>query len=132
MNPLTLLTGVWGYVAAAVIAAALAVGATHFIDAKSYGLEISNLELKASQQQTQSITASLTQLQNFIATMHTADTGYQTGLAAITANFAAIEKELKSATIKPLPVDCRPDVGRLRVLTDATAAANAKASGAGK
>lgn len=133
LNPLSLVSsalgGVWGYVAAAAIAGGLAAGACHYVDSKAYGLTISNLKLDASKQQVVSISASLAQLQSFIASMHNADVGYNAALDALAAKFAPLQKELQDAiAAKPLPVDCRPDSGRLRVLTDAVAAANNPAS----
>jgi len=126
------LGGIWGYVAAAVFAAALSVGATHWIDAKGYGITIANLKTDAANQKAANVTAALSQLQGFIDKMHTADAGYSSDLQSIKDAFAALAKDFKNATVKPLPLDCKPDIGRVRILSAAVAAANAKAAAPGK
>lgn len=97
---------------------------THKVDHDAYV----QLQLKQSQADTKSVTNSLNQLENFIAKMNAADAGYGATLTIIAQNLAAIKKEFADATLKPLPADCRPDAGRLRVLTDAVERAN-KAAG---
>jgi hypothetical protein len=77
------------------------------------------------------VAASLNQLQGFISKMDAAGGDYSAALAQINADFDALKKEFANATLKPLPADCKPDAGRLRVLTDAVAAAN-KGAGATK
>lgn len=131
MNPLSLLSGVWGYVAAAVVAAGLAAGATYYVVHNADVVTLQKVELAQSQAQTKSVASSLNQLQVFISNMHAADSGYNADLSAIHDQFAALEKEFANATVKPLPADCRPDAGRMQLLTGAVAAANAGAS-AGK
>jgi len=126
------LGGIWGYVAAAVFAAALSVGATHWIDAKGYGITIANLKADAANQKAANVTAALAQLQGFINKMQNADAGYNGDLANIKKQFAALELEFKNATAKPLPLDCKPDAGRVRILSAAVAATNAKAASTGK
>lgn len=121
---IAILGGIWGYVAAFAIGTVLATSATYEIVHNANAVEISNLKLDAQTLQTKSVSASLTQLQGFISIMHTAENGYQTALAQINDAFAALEKEFKNATAKPLPADCRPDAARLRVLSDAIAATN--------
>jgi hypothetical protein len=95
----------------------------HKVDTVAYQA----LQLKQAQADTKSVAASLDQLQGFISTMHTADADYTASLEAIAQNLQLIKKEFADATLKPLPVDCKPDAGRLRVLTDAVAKANAGA-----
>lgn len=119
-----LLGGIWGYVAAAVIAAGLAAGATYYVVHNADVVKLQAVQLADSKAQTVSVTASLTQLQGFISAMDAAGGDYTAALAQINADFAALKKEFADATVKPLPADCRPDAGRLRVLTDAVAAAN--------
>jgi hypothetical protein len=88
---------------------------TKAVDDRAY----SKLELAQSKADTKSVQDSLAQLQGFITTMDAAGGDYTAALATIKAQFATIQKELHNATLKPLPADCRPDAGRLRVLTDA-------------
>ena len=124
----------YNWIAAAVLALALTAAgawggayAAHTIDKVAYQA----LQLKDSQAQTKSVTDSLDQLQGFITTMHGADVDYSSSLTIIAQDFANLKKELANATVHPLPADCKPDAGRLRVLTDAVAAAN-KGAGAVK
>lgn len=121
----------YNWIAAAVLALVLmgagaAGGAyvVHNIDV----VKLQTVQLADSKAQTASVTASLSQLQDFIAKMNAAGSDYTAALAKINADFAAIKREFVNATLKPLPADCRPDAGRLRVLTDAIAAANKGAS----
>lgn len=121
-----ILGGVWGYVAAAVFAAALSVGVTHWIDANAYGKQIADLKMVAAQQQAADATAAIKQLSGFIADLQKAAHAYQDAVADISAKYAAITTEFRHAiTAKPLPADCRIDAERLRILTAATAQANA-------
>ena len=117
--------GIWGYVAAAGIAAFLAFGATHTIDALAYGHTIDGLKLDAANQQAVNATAALNQLEKFIAGIKTADVNYKNDLETIKAQFATLKGALANATKKPLPVDCVPDAGRVRAFNAAISAANA-------
>ena len=121
----------YNWIAAAVLALALtgagAAGSyyvTHNVDKA----KLEAVQLADSKAQTASVTASLSQLQGFISTMHGADADYQGALATIAANSDALKKEFSNATVKALPADCRPDAGRLRVLTDAVAATRRSAT----
>lgn len=98
--------------------------ASHYVTKAVDDRALAAVQLADSKAQTISVTASLDQLQGFISKMDAAGGDYTAALAQIHADFAAIKKEFANATLKPLPADCRPDVGRLRVLTDAVAAAN--------
>lgn len=127
-----LISGVWGYVAAAGVAALLSVGVTHELDALGYGHTIDGLNVTIATMKTQvannnaiSVSQSLAKLQSFITQMQSADADYNASLAGINSRFQSIETEFKSATKTPLPIDCKPDAGRLRNLSDAVAAANA-------
>lgn len=128
-NPLSLFTGSpWIYagvfVAGMTVAAGATYGAVHTIDT----VKLQALQLAQSKAHAADISASLSQLQGFIAAMHSADAGYNVTLDAINSQFAGLKKELAIAVSKPLPADCRPDVGRLRILTAAVGAANKGAS----
>lgn len=126
--------GIWGYVAAAGLAAFLAVTSTHWIDALAYGHTIDGLKLDAAKKDTKaatdyaaSVTASLTRLTGFISRMNTADANYQSDLQNIKAQFAAIQKGMQDAIkAKPLPIDCKLDAGRLSIVRAAVANANTK------
>lgn len=118
------LSGLWGYVAIAVIAGGAVFGATRWIDGLTYGHTIDGLKLSAAQNHDAGVTASLNQLQTFIDGMHSADANYNATLAAINARFDALQGTFKNATQKPLPIDCVPDAGRLQYAASAIAAAN--------
>lgn len=116
--------GVWGYVAALGIGAVVATGATYEIVHNANAVEISQLKTDAANQRAVNATAALTQLTGFIDKMHEADSSYAGALADIDNRFSLIQKGLTNARRVPLPVDCKPDTGRVRSLTDAIAAAN--------
>lgn len=119
----------YNWIAAAVLAVALVAGGAAggvYVTHNADTVKLQAVQLADSKAQTASVSASLSQLQGFISTMHTADADYGSDLAAINSQFAALKKELTNATLKPLPVDCKPDAGRLRVLSDAVTAANAR------
>lgn len=121
----------YNWIAAAVVALALVAGGAagaNYVRGNVDQVKYDALALKVSQSHTASVAASLSQLQGFISTMDAAGGDYTMALASIKTQFATIQKELTNATLKPLPADCRPDAGRLRVLTDAVAAANARTS----
>lgn len=124
----------YNWIAAAVLGLTLVAGGAAggwYVTSNVDTAKLQAVQLADSKAQTVSVTASLNQLQGFITNMHTADAGYNADVAAIHTQFAAIEKDLKNALVKPLPADCRPDVGRLSALTAAVAAANAHST-AGK
>jgi septal ring factor EnvC (AmiA/AmiB activator) len=119
------LTGIYGYLAAALLAAIISAGGTYYIVHTANAVTISNLKLQQSQAQTASVTASINKLTGFISSMNEAAAGYQSNLDTINANFADLKKGLSNAIKQtPLPVDCRPDASRLSILTAAVAAAN--------
>lgn len=136
LNPLSLLSGVWGYVGAGALGALAVAPAVYYVVHNANASEIAGLNLKISQSQTQvaqsqtqSVTASLDQLQKFIAQMHTADADYQASLTAINSSFDVLKKGLSDAIkAKPLPVDCKPDPARVRSLAAAYSAATGKNS----
>lgn len=116
--------GIWGYVAAFVFGSALAVGATYTVVHNANAVEIGSLKLAAKTKEAADITASLTQLQGFIAGIHIAQTNYQTTLETIAANTRTAANGWKNATAKPLPLDCVPPVDRLRNVNAAIRATN--------
>jgi len=121
---LSAVSGIYGYVLAAVASAALSAGATYYIVHNANAVEIAGLQLQIANGQTMSVQNALSQLEYFISTMHTAEANYSDDLEAIAKRFDSVDKELKNATSKPLPVDCKPDANRLHALSDAINAAN--------
>lgn len=120
--------GIWGYVAAFGFGIALATAGTWYVVGNAKDVEIGGLKLAASQKATADVTASLSQLQGFIAAMHVADSNYNGALAAIDARFISLERQWKNATAKPLPLDCKPDLPRQRMFTDAVNATHAQSA----
>lgn len=128
-NPISLFTGnPWVYAGVFLTGMAIAGSATYEVVHTADTVKLQAVQLADSKVQTANISASLTQLQGFIGSMHSADADYNATLGGLNQRFAELEKEFHDATIKPLPADCRPDAGRLRVLTDAVSAANKGAS----
>lgn len=67
----------------------------------------------------------LAQFSKDAAGIHGAAQAYVSQRSDVDAKFAALSKDLKNATkAKPLPVDCKPDAGRVRSLAAAISAAN--------
>lgn len=96
----------------------------HYVTKAVDDRALAAVQLADSKAQTANVTASLSQLQGFIASMHAADANYNATLADINNSFVVIKKDFNNATHAALPADCRPDVARLRVLTAAVSAAN--------
>lgn len=121
----------WIKLAGIVLLMAGSAAASGYVIHNADTVTLQKFRLAQANAQKADISASLTQLQGFIANMQTADTGYESELETLDQDFNNLQKEFHNATLKPLPVDCRPDVGRLHVLTDAVGAAN-KAAAAGR
>lgn len=117
----------WSYL----ISALLSVGASSYVTYtfvhNANAVTIADLKTQAAQQKAANVTAALDQLQGFISQIHLADANFQNTLDAIDGKFSTLKGALDNvAKQKPLPVDCVIDSERLRILTAATAAANAK------
>lgn len=125
--------GGWqGYVAAAVLSAALSIGATYYIVSMPYKLMIAKMERDTANQKAADVSASLGKLQGFIANMNTAATDYGKTQDALFASLDKIRADFdKASRLKPLPPDCRPDADRMHSLSTAIDAANAAASRSG-
>jgi hypothetical protein len=118
----------WLKLAGLVIGLGAAAAGGAWFEATLKDKTIADLKLQQSQSQTKSVQASLDQLTGFISKMNVADAQYQGALASIDQKFSAVQAEWKNATAKPLPVDCKPDALRLRVLATAVAATHQAAS----
>jgi hypothetical protein len=123
----------WIKLAGVVIALAGAGYVGHYVTKAVDDRAYAALELSQAHQQTADVQGSLDQLQGFISTMHAADAGYTASLDQINSRFATVAQELNNAIhLKPLPLDCKPDAGRVRQLSAAIIAANAGNSVPGK
>jgi len=106
--------------------------ATFFIVNNIKQVEISKLNYQIEHIQKINTEAALNKLSNIIISMHMADTEYFQSLSDINRQYDEIRKEMKNVK-KPLPVDCKPDNERVRILSRAIDAANsATQPGAGR
>lgn len=124
--------GFWGYLAAAVVAGALAASGTYYVTSRSYEVTIADMQASQAKAQAASVTASLDKLRTYIGNMQTAGVEYGATQSTLFAKLDALNKEFHDA-IKPnpLPADCRPDDVRMRQLSAAVAASNAAAAPGG-
>ena len=124
--------GLYGYLIAFGIGAALAIGGTYKIVHTANQVEILGLQKGIETKRANDNGASLTQLQGFIDHIHLSEQNYQATLDQIAANTKAAANGWKNATAnKPLPLDCLPDADRLRNVNAAIRATN-KATGAAR
>lgn len=115
---------IWIKIGLFVLALGGASAGTWYIVSNIDAAKLEAVQLADSKAQTANISASLSQLQGFIGSMHSADVSYNATLDAINTQFTNLKQELSNATRTPLPADCKPTVDRLRVLSDAVSAAN--------
>lgn len=116
--------GLYGYLFAAGISAALAIGATYKIVHTANEVEILGLQKAIETKRANDNGASLKQLQDFIAGIHIAQTNYQSTLDKIAANTQAAANGWKNAVSKPLPPDCVPTADRMWNVSSAILSAN--------
>lgn len=120
--------GIYGYIIAFGIGAALFSGGTYYLVHTANAVEIADLKTAAAEQKAANVTAALTQLQTFIANMHGAVADYDTLKGALDAKFAQIERDFRNAIkANPLPLDCKPGAARVRSLGTAIGAVNGPA-----
>jgi len=130
INPLSLLTG-WKLTAASCAATALVVAfvttfAVQTIDKVAY-LKLQN---QIANEHASNATASLDTYVKQTTQMQASANALLQTLPQFQAKFTDLSKDLKNESAKhPLPDACKPTVERLRLLTVATAAANAAAFG---
>lgn len=125
---LVLLAGWKGYAATGLLSALLAAGAASYVTALGYRLTIAQMQTdradtdaRRSEAALAAFTAQAERIQNAaLALEHVQD-----GLGR---RFDVISKDFQDAIKShPLPAGCVPDVGRMRALSQALAAANAAA-----
>lgn len=121
-----LLGGVWGYVGAAVVSGLLGSLATYYVVHNANAVEIANLRLTAANQSAADATAALDKLETYIGRIHAAQTDYQYSLTHIQSLFDDLKGQFNALKkLKPLPLDCKPDTDRLRILGSAVTQTNA-------
>jgi hypothetical protein len=111
---------------AGALTAALAFGAGWAVNGWRLGAELADLRAKHAQEQVTQATAAVSTLRADAAAIHQAAAEYAGIQSALAPKITALTKELRNA--KPLPVDCRPDVVRVRNLDAAIDAANQAAA----
>lgn len=116
--------GIYGYLIAGGLAACLSGGATYYIVHNAGQLEITRIKLADANQKAADVSGSLKQLQGFISGMQAAETDYSHTLNRINSNIAGLKGQWANATAKPLPLDCVPDIERVRSVNAAIHAAN--------
>ncbi len=126
LNPYML----WVKIGGAVLAVLAIFGAGMWLEAKFKAVEIANLHTSISNKQAADATASLKQLQSFIANMQGASDQYGKDRDGLFAALGQLHKDFSGLRgLKPLPVGCVPDADRLRILSASVAAVNAAAAG---
>lgn len=121
-----LLGGIWGYIAVGVVSVLLSGLATGYLVRNTYEIKISNLKLSAANQSAADATAALDKLETYIGRIHTAQTDYQYSLTHIQSLFDDLKGQFNALKkLKPLPLDCKPDTDRLRILGSAVTQTNA-------
>lgn len=133
MTILSTLIGWKGYAVSALggalLAGAIAGGAAYWVTAQPYKLEVAGLQNQITTQRADAATASLTKLTTYIANMQSAAASYQSDESVLVTRFDQLSGDLKNVQKQnPLPVDCKPDVSRVRSFDAAIDAANGAAA----
>lgn len=113
-----ILTGWKGYAVAAVAGA----GAAWYVLAAAHGQELAELQLDRAVDDLAVARASIQQTNRDLQAMAKNARAAAAVGPELTASIGALSKALKNAN--PLPAGCRPDVDRVRTLTDAVRATN--------
>jgi hypothetical protein len=107
------------------LAMALAGAAGWFTNGWRHDAEIAELQRAHAEFHATLSEAALANVQADAAVIRTAATEFAAIQSTLTPRMSALTKELHNArTTRPLPVDCRPDAGRVQNLDAAIDAAN--------
>ena len=107
------------------LAMALAGAAGWFTNGWRHDAEIAELQRAHAEFRATLSEAALANVQADAAVIRTAATEFAAIQSTLTPRMSALTKELHNArTTRPLPVDCRPDAGRVQNLDAAIEAAN--------
>lgn len=107
------------------LAMALAGAAGWFTNGWRHGAEIAELQRAHAEFRATLSEAALANVQADATVIRTAATEFAAIQSTLTPRMSALTKELHNArTTRPLPVDCRPDAGRVQNLDAAIDAAN--------
>lgn len=116
-------------IVAAFVASLFAASVSVWATGVYYRGDISDLKRERAEKTAVDATASLKQLQKFIDGMHFATTDYGKNQTLLFGKLDKLAKEFaRASSLKPLPLDCKPDADRLHFLAAAVAAANAAAA----
>lgn len=123
INPVPLLAG-------GALALALGFGGGWAINGWRLAADMATVQKDAAESRATSANKALDQLAGRLNDMSTATTAAQLDVSTLAVKMDLIRKEQKNAQAQtPLPVDCKPDAGRVSRLRDAVAAANAAITG---
>lgn len=129
MNPLSINPG--PLIIAGVVTVVLGFGAGWSINGWRLESKVATVQKDAAETRAASANAALDQLAGRMDAMNTSATAVRLDVSTLAVKMDQIRKEQKNAQAQaPLPVDCKPDAGRLDRLRDAVTAANAAIAGA--
>lgn len=125
---LSMFSGWHGYAAAAVLSAILASGATFYLTSLGYRLTISQMETAKATEEATAASEALKQFTERAAAIQSAADTFIAAKASLDGRFASINRNLANVIQNaPLPLDCKPDAGRVQSLSEAISAANSAA-----
>lgn len=114
----------WKWLASALVAALV----SYYVTSMPYKVTIAHMEAAASNADKDRANLSLAQFTADADRIHESADAFSKLQPLIETEFAKLSKDFHNATsAHPLPVDCKPDVERLRFLSAAVAQANAAA-----
>lgn len=128
MNPLTLNPA--PLLAGAAVAVAIGFGTGWAINGWRLESKVAAVQKDSAESRAASANAALDQLAGRMDAMNTQATAAQLDVSTLAMKMDQIRKDQKNAQAQtPLPVDCKPDAGRVDRLRSAVAAANAAIAG---
>jgi len=120
-----LLSGVYGYVAIAILAFGLGASGTFYIKNKADGERYSQLENKQLKQEIDSASNAFKNLQRNIESANIASSNTDKSIHTLTNEIGDLKAGILNVSKqKPLPFDCKPDTDRLHILSAAIDSAN--------
>lgn len=127
---LSLFSGLWGYVAIAIGAAAVSGYAGAALERNIYSVQVAKLQTQLAQKSANDATASIDQLKKFISTMSVNEANYSAFQTELQKNLNSIQQRVSDAIkAKSLPADCVPDKLRQQSLVTALDTVNSAALG---
>ena len=119
----------WGAVALSILSSVVGICGALYLANLHYGIVIAGLKLSYERQRADSVSASLTKLNKFIAQIDNAGKNYSANVSDINTRFDKLESDFKHEKIIPLPSDCKPNANRLQSLRDTITTTNSSITG---